>query len=94
MNELLTSFLSSLGLAWWVEITTDNPRCVYYFGPFSDARVAKESRAGYVEDLEQEGAQNIDVSVKRCKPKNLTVYEEGAEQPTRKQVSGILSSQF
>jgi Domain of unknown function (DUF1816) len=93
MNELFTSLLDSLGLAWWVEITTDSPRCVYYFGPFLSSKIAKESRSGYVEDLEQEGAQDIAVKVKRCKPKNLTIYDEVADQASRK-LSGILSSQF
>jgi len=93
MNELLTSFLDSLGLAWWVEVTTDSPHCVYYFGPFANSKIAKESRSGYVEDLEQEGAQNIVVKVKRCKPKNLTIYDEVADQASRR-LSGVLSSQF
>ncbi|KAM3115501.1 DUF1816 domain-containing protein [Phormidesmis sp. 146-33] len=93
MNELLTNLLDSLGLAWWVEITTDSPRCVYYFGPFPNSKIAKESQAGYVEDLDQEGAQNIIVKVKRCKPKNLTIYDEVADQSS-KRLSGVLSSQF
>jgi Domain of unknown function (DUF1816) len=93
MNELLTSLLDSLGLAWWVEVTTDSPRCVYYFGPFSNSKTARESQSGYVEDLEQEGAQNIVINVKRCKPKNLTIYDEVADQASRR-LSGILSSQF
>lgn len=92
MNEFLTNILSSLGLAWWVEITTDSPRCIYYFGPFPNAQSAQEYRSGYVEDLEQEGAQNIVVKVKRCKPKDLTVYDE--KEPVFKPIPGVLSSQF
>lgn len=93
MNEFLTNILSSLGLAWWVEITTDSPRCVYYFGPFPSAKVAYEHQGGYIEDLEQEGAQNIVVYVKRCKPKDLTVYDEKID-PVFKLVPGVFSSQF
>ncbi len=91
MNELLTNILSAIGLAWWVEITTDNPRCVYYFGPFPSQEVAQAYQGGYVEDLQQEGALNIGVKVKRCKPTNLTIYDEKAD---RMRMSGVLSGQF
>lgn len=93
MNEFLTNLLDSLGFAWWVEITTDNPRCVYYFGPFLSAKDAKAHQGGYVEDLDQEGAQNILVNVKRYKPKNLTVYDEQLDQLSRPHLSGMFSSQ-
>lgn len=92
MNELLTSFLSRIGLAWWIEVTTDNPRCVYYFGPFSSKNAALTSQGGYVEDLEQEGATNIKVDVKRCKPSNLTIYDEKLDMGFR--MPGILSGQY
>ena len=91
MNELLTNLLSLVGLAWWVEITTDVPRCLYYFGPFSSVKEAKAHQGGYVSDLEQEGAQTIVVKVKRCKPKNLTVYDEKSDRKaTKPQVSARL----
>jgi hypothetical protein len=92
MNEFLTNILSSLGLAWWVEITTDSPRCVYYFGPFPSAQTAQAHQNGYIEDLEQEGAQNITVQVKRCKPQNLTVYDERIDPVFKLVPSGVLSS--
>lgn len=80
MNELFTSLLDSVGLAWWVEVKTETPDCTYYFGPFGEAKAAEDSKAGYVADLEQEGAQGITVSVKRCKPANLTVSNDLGEQ--------------
>ncbi len=90
MNELLTDFLSFLGLAWWVEITTDSPRCLYYFGPFSSDREAKAHQGGYVQDLEQEGARTIVVKIKRCKPKDLTVYDEKSDRDIQKtQISRV-----
>ncbi|MCU0551725.1 MAG: DUF1816 domain-containing protein [Leptolyngbya sp. Prado105] len=92
MNELLTSFLSAIGFAWWVEVTTDNPRCVYYFGPFSDKKTATGYQGGYVEDLEREGATNIRIDVKRCKPSNLTIYDEKVDVGFR--VSGVFSNQY
>jgi hypothetical protein len=76
MKNLLSSSLNLLGLAWWVEISTEGPNCLYYFGPFESAEVAEAHHAGYVEDLTNEGAYNIVVQVKRCKPKELTVIRE------------------
>ncbi len=76
MNDLFTNFLNVFGLAWWVEISTDNPRCTYYFGPFDDELAAKAAQGGYIEDLEQEGARGIKVMIKRCKPSQLTVDED------------------
>ncbi|MEB3359315.1 MAG: DUF1816 domain-containing protein [Synechococcales bacterium] len=79
MKEMWTSLLRVLGLAWWVEIKTDNPRCTYYFGPFSSSEEADAEKPGYIEDLEQEGATNIRVSLMRGKPTVLTIYEEKSD---------------
>lgn len=76
LKELLINVLNFLGLAFWVEIGTSNPRCTYYFGPFMNPKEAKEAQAGYVEDLEKEGAQGIKVAIKRCKPTYLTIDDE------------------
>lgn len=76
IQELFVTFLERLGLAWWIEIVTENPACTYYFGPFvnvSDARLAQE---GYLEDLVQEGATGIQVTIKRCRPETLTIFEQ------------------
>jgi hypothetical protein len=95
MQEALTSLLNTFGLAWWVEVKTDSPACTYYFGPFGSAQEAEEAQPGYVEDLQQEGAQNITAVVKRCKPTHLTVYEDGSEVRDKdKKVSGSLSEQI
>ncbi len=80
MKEALTKVLQFLGLAFWVEIVTDHPHCTYYFGPFSTQQEAAASKAGYVEDLETEGALGILVNIKRCKPTNLTIFDESADQ--------------
>jgi hypothetical protein len=82
MKETWTSILQTVGAAWWVEVKTDFPRCTYYFGPFASSGDAEAHQSGYVEDLAQEGAQGIRLSIKRCKPTNLTVYDE-QEVPTR-----------
>ncbi|MGF1514563.1 MAG: DUF1816 domain-containing protein [Elainellaceae cyanobacterium] len=67
------SLLQALGLAWWVEIKTDTPACTYYFGPFTAQEDAEAAKGGYVQDLENEGATNIQVSVLRTKPAQLTI---------------------
>lgn len=79
MQDIFTSLLDQIGLAWWVEISTDLPRCTYYFGPFLGVKLAEAAKAGYVEDLEQEGAKGIKVEVKQCKPTQLTVADDLAE---------------
>jgi Domain of unknown function (DUF1816) len=93
MKEVLTSFLETLGLAWWVEITTSKPDCTYYFGPFSSAREAKDTQPGYVEDLQQEGAQGIQVNVKRCKPEQLTISNE-VDDWIGEETSKVISRRF
>ncbi|HEY9890628.1 MAG TPA: DUF1816 domain-containing protein [Candidatus Sericytochromatia bacterium] len=84
MNEVLTKIFHFLGLAFWVEVVTDNPRCTYYFGPFVSEPEADLAKNGYIEDLENEGAQGIAVSIKRCKPTNLTIFDESADQTERR----------
>ncbi|WGV26128.1 DUF1816 domain-containing protein [Halotia branconii] len=84
LKESLINTFNSLGLAWWVEIVTQNPRCTYYFGPFLSSADAKVALKGYVEDLEAEGAQGIIVNVKRCKPGTLTIAEDLGERIDRK----------
>lgn len=83
MKEIWTSVLDVIGLAWWVEIKTEAPRCTYYFGPFLTGKEAEAAKSGYIEDLEQEGAQDIKVVVKRCKPNDLTIFDEFAELNSR-----------
>jgi hypothetical protein len=70
------SLLNRLGLAWWVEVTTQSPACVYYFGPFNSAKEAEIELPGFLEDLEDEKAQGIQAVVKRCQPSELTVFDD------------------
>jgi hypothetical protein len=84
LKELLINVFNNLGLAWWVEIITQNPRCTYYFGPFINSVEATLASKGYVEDLELEGAQGIIVNVKRCKPNILTIADDLGERNDRK----------
>lgn len=92
-KESLINVFHSLGWAWWVEIVTKTPRCTYYFGPFLSAKEANATKAGFVEDLEHEGAQGIVVTVKRCKPADLTIFDDLGERIDRQTVN-VFSGQM
>ena len=80
MKELVLQFLNLVGLAHWVEIVTTAPRCTYYFGPFLSRGEAEMAHRGYLEDLQGENAQGIVVTIKRCKPQDLTIFEQSREE--------------
>jgi hypothetical protein len=63
---------------WWVEILTAIPSCIYYFGPFSTLEEAQEMCPGYIQDLQEEGAQEINVHIQRCCPAALTIFPVSA----------------
>ncbi len=78
-KNIFTSILETFGLAVWIEIVTDSPNCTYYFGPFTDESEAESAKTGYIEDLEAEGSKGLAITVKRCKPENLTVYDDSLD---------------
>lgn len=90
IQDIWSSALHLVGQAWWVEITTEQPHCTYYFGPFATAVEADEAKSGYVEDLEGESAQGIKVAIKRCKPTQLTIEHDGVvgDNNTKTSMSG------
>lgn len=92
MKELLISLLHFFGLAFWVEIITENPNCTYYFGPFLTLEEAQTAKVGYMEDIVAEGAQGIKVRIKRCKPSQLTIAEDLGKKMER-WIIPILSGQ-
>ncbi|MEB3226128.1 MAG: DUF1816 domain-containing protein [Synechococcus sp.] len=62
---------------WWLKITTVNPFCVYYFGPFASEKIARSHLVGYREDLEQEQAQITQVVLNQAMPPaQLTICPE------------------
>jgi hypothetical protein len=74
---------------WWVEIITNQPFCIYYFGPFVSFQEADVLRPTYVEDLLQEGVGTLQVLVKRCQPTQLTVFDDSeAELPELEALAG------
>ncbi len=58
---------------WWLEIHTEKPQCTYYFGPFETANEARSLQEGYLEDLKQEQARGITVTLKLDHPEQLTI---------------------
>lgn len=66
----------SVTLPWWVKIVTERPPCTYFFGPFASASEARDNQAGYIEDLEQEGATGIERLILQDRPQTLTIYDE------------------
>lgn len=79
MKELLIQILNFFGLACWIKITTENPRCTYYFGPFLTEKEARDNRQGYIDDLLEEGAKEINTFIRRFKPTELTIFDELGE---------------
>lgn len=71
-KESLLNLLENLGLAYWVEITTDNPGEPYYFGPFITAKEAEIYQGDYRQDLIDEGIKITAVNIKRCHSPILT----------------------
>ena len=57
---------------WWIEVQTQSPHCLYYFGPFTGVAEADQAKAGYVDDLASEGATNITTQIAWCRPERLT----------------------
>jgi Domain of unknown function (DUF1816) len=82
ITNIWSNLLDRLSLAWWVKITTAQPHCIYYFGPFASAGAADKSKVGYIEDLEHELAQGIEVAIERCQPDELTIDYEFADRRT------------
>ena len=68
--------LHPFGKAWWVEISTDFPNVIYYFGPFNGLIEAESSAPGYIQDLQEESAQGIQMNCKYCRPTKLTIDQE------------------
>jgi Domain of unknown function (DUF1816) len=78
--NLWTETLNACRQAWWVEIFTAQPKCTYYFGPFSGAGEAEIASKGFIEDLEGEFAQGIETKIdKHSQPDLLTIEHDSIE---------------
>ena len=59
---------------WWIKISTDKPKCIYYFGAFNNYYEAERHKFGYIQDLIREGSQIINVQINPGRPEQLTIY--------------------
>jgi hypothetical protein len=73
IKEFMIGFSQAARQSWWVEVSTYEPQCVYYFGPFDRSIDAEAACPGYLEDLSCEGAIGVHSTVKRCHPSALTL---------------------
>lgn len=80
MKNPLMQLTSLFREPWWLALSTQYPRCDYYFGPFASHGEAVRAQPGYVEDLEQEGSEVLGLFVLcRRPPAELTMeYPEAA----------------
>lgn len=58
---------------WWVEVSTQQPKNQFYFGPFGTSSEAESQLPGYVEDLSEEGAEEITYKLLQGHPEQLTI---------------------
>jgi hypothetical protein len=63
---------------WWIEVTTAQPACTYYFGPYAKKAEAVSSQGGFVEDLLAENAAGIHVNIEPMQPEHLTIVYDDA----------------
>ncbi len=94
IQDIWSSALHLVGMAWWVKITTERPHCIYYFGPFATAVEADEAKAGYIEDLEGESAEGIQVAIERCRPTHLTIDYETDRVDSNIETKASMSGQL
>ena len=66
-------------LDYWIEMCTASPLCIYYFGDFATYLEAEFAIAGYLEDLQKEGAKVISIQVKKCQPQKLILSADEIE---------------
>ena len=60
---------------YWIEIKTENPSCIYYFGHFDHPLAAKLMQQGYIDDLVDENAIVVSAKIKQCDVDKLTIPE-------------------
>jgi len=78
IHEILPSISEkeSIDFGWWLNISTRIPCVTYYFGPFASREQANQQMSGYLEDLEQEGAVGINVTIEEIQPQDLTILDD------------------
>ena len=73
-KKLIRNFGNKLGLAFWAKVETVNPNATYWYGPFLTKRSLNKNLEKFLNDLSEEGYEDIKHSIVRCKKKEpLTV---------------------
>lgn len=90
----LNSRLARCGKAWWVEITTVNPRMSYYFGPFISAKEAGIAQPSYIEAIELQGEQILGVRIQQYKPKILPIVSRESAESCPIQIDQIFKPEL
>ena len=81
MKNFFSSLFGFAATPWWIKITTAEPNCIYYFGPFDSEAEALQHQPGFIEDLEGENAHQIEASLQRSEaPEKLTVEFEPSKR--------------
>jgi hypothetical protein len=74
---LIVYFLRSSEIGnWWIKIITKNPTYTYFFGPFESSTEAADHQMGYIQDLQKEGAEEVQVALTKDHPSELTIPGE------------------
>jgi hypothetical protein len=64
---------TDLPLAWWLEVGTLKPLCIYYFGPFESQQETHTAKHGFLRDLENKNVILAFACSKFCQPQQLTI---------------------
>ncbi|MGB8702038.1 MAG: DUF1816 domain-containing protein [Thermosynechococcaceae cyanobacterium] len=75
MDALQNCVLQIPELGWWLEVGTDHPLCIYYFGPFTNQAEAEAAKDEHLNDIRHEHADIVYAKCKFCQPRKLTIYE-------------------
>ena len=61
----MRSLGNKVGLAWWAQVETSEPKVTYWFGPFMTRRSLNNKLQLFIKDLSEEGAVSINHSIER-----------------------------
>ena len=75
-DKLIRTFGNKLGLAWWAKVETQSPEVTYWFGPFLTKRSLKGNLNSFIEDLNNEGSNDIKHTLIRCKRSEPLTIEQ------------------
>lgn len=66
---------ASPSLGWWLQVDTQNPIGIRYFGPFRSQEEAESLKYKYCLDLTHDHIRVLDCRAKFCQPRQLVIDE-------------------